>query len=44
MALGYSRENFNLFHDKIKFDFIDKNKLKTKFIPQRYKNYKLKMI
>ena len=43
MALGYSRDEIlNLFHDKIKFDFIDKNKLKTKFIPHRYKNYKLK--
>ena len=43
MALGYSRDEIlNLFHNKIKFDFIDKKKLKTKFIPQRYKNYKLK--
>ena len=43
MALGYSRDELlNLFHEKIKFDFIDKHKLKTKFIPQRYKNYKLK--
>ena len=42
MALGYSRDEIlNLFHNKIKFDFVDK-KLKTKFIPQRYKNYKLK--
>ena len=43
MALGYSRDEIlNLFHNKIKFDFVDKKKLKTKFIPQRYKNYKLK--
>ena len=43
MALGYERDEIlNLFHEKIKFDFIDKHKLKTKFIPQRYKNYKLK--
>ena len=43
MALGYPRDELlNLFHEKIKFDFIDKDKLKTKFIPQRYKNYKLK--
>ena len=43
MALGYPRDELlNLFHEKIKFDFVDKDKLKTKFIPQRYKNYKLK--
>jgi DNA-directed RNA polymerase subunit beta len=43
MALGYPRDELlNLFHEKIKFDFIDKDKLKTKFIPQKYKNYKLK--
>ena len=43
MALGNPRDELlNLFHEKIKFDFIDKEKLKTKFIPQRYKNYKLK--
>src|SRR5210317_2009088 len=43
MALGYSRDELlNLFHEKVKFDFVDKDKLKTKFIPQRYKNYKLK--
>ena len=43
MALGYSRDELlNLFHDKIKFEFVERNKLKTKFIPQRYKNYKLK--
>ena len=43
MALGYSRDELlNLFHERIKFEFVEKNKLKTKFIPQRYKNYKLK--
>ena len=40
MALGYPRDELlNLFHEKIKFDFVEKDKLKTKFIPQRYKNY-----
>ncbi|MEL0242794.1 MAG: DNA-directed RNA polymerase subunit beta, partial [Pelagibacteraceae bacterium] len=43
MALGYPKDELlNLFHEKIKFDFFEKDKLKTKFIPQRYKNYKLK--
>ena len=43
MALGHDKDELlNLFHAPVRFDLVDDSSCKTKFVPEKYKNAKLK--
>ncbi len=43
MALGYNRDDIlSLFYENIRYDLASEDEWKTKFIPENFKNYKLR--